>query len=377
MTRGRDHDPPSHPREEDWRYSDVAAVASVWPVPAPERDRAWVPARACDAHALSSSDADESARHRASIMSSKSRRARGAISICSYSMRCGGFGPGRRSTCGLERGRIVRAGMRRSSAGAGRRWKSSPTVDPCRARRHERADDPRDAWAGKATGSCAGPDRGGERRAGHGTRAGQSVKAMLLDSHGDRQRQAGAGDLSPTMCKCAHGCAVGELDKHGAVLHGSRAGWTPPHGASAAAAARSSPRRVRWHRPTKPSGSGCEAAALAKLEGLAVSGDRGYSPPRHGEGDRGAQQRGGGGLALRYPREPPQPSCGRSPSPFRGGAVEGTSPACVTPEGQPWHYLDTAATGTEAAGGDRRDGAGAGRRTMRPSTAASMRARPR
>ena len=45
-------------REEDWRYSDVAAVASVWPVPAPER--IVLGADEVRAHALLQ-DADESA----------------------------------------------------------------------------------------------------------------------------------------------------------------------------------------------------------------------------------------------------------------------------------------------------------------------------
>jgi Fe-S cluster assembly protein SufD len=65
------------------------------------------------------------------------------------------------------------------------------------------------------------PGQGGRGARGHGTDAEQSVRAMLLD----RTATANARpelEIYADDVKCAHGCAVGELDAMGLFYMASR-----------------------------------------------------------------------------------------------------------------------------------------------------------
>lgn len=82
----------------------------------------------------------------------------------------------------------------------------------------------RSVLAGRATGTYLG--RVSVARGSDGTDAGQSVRAMLLD----RTATANARpelEIYADDVKCAHGCAVGELDAQGLFYLESR-GLTPP-----------------------------------------------------------------------------------------------------------------------------------------------------
>lgn len=82
----------------------------------------------------------------------------------------------------------------------------------------------RSVLAGHATGTCLGKVAVAEGAIG--TDASQSVRAMLLD----RTAQANAKpelEIHADDVKCAHGCAVGELDAMGLFYLESR-GLTPP-----------------------------------------------------------------------------------------------------------------------------------------------------
>ena len=82
----------------------------------------------------------------------------------------------------------------------------------------------RSVLAGRATGTYLG--RVSVARGSDGTDAEQSVRAMLLD----RTATANARpelEIYADDVKCAHGCAVGELDAHGLFYLQSR-GLTPP-----------------------------------------------------------------------------------------------------------------------------------------------------
>jgi Fe-S cluster assembly protein SufD len=82
----------------------------------------------------------------------------------------------------------------------------------------------RSVLAGQATGTYLG--KVAVARGADGTDAGQSVRAMLLD----RTATANAKpelEIFADDVKCAHGCAVGELDAQGLFYLQSR-GLTPP-----------------------------------------------------------------------------------------------------------------------------------------------------
>ena len=82
----------------------------------------------------------------------------------------------------------------------------------------------RSVLAGHATGTCLG--KVAVAKGAVGTDAEQSVRAMLLD----RTATANAKpelEIFADDVKCAHGCAVGELDRNGLFYLQSR-GLTPP-----------------------------------------------------------------------------------------------------------------------------------------------------
>jgi len=82
----------------------------------------------------------------------------------------------------------------------------------------------RSVLSGQATGTYLG--KVAVARGANGTDAGQSVRAMLLD----RTATANARpelEIYADDVKCAHGCAVGELDATGLFYLESR-GLTPP-----------------------------------------------------------------------------------------------------------------------------------------------------
>jgi Fe-S cluster assembly protein SufD len=77
---------------------------------------------------------------------------------------------------------------------------------------------------GQATGTYLG--KVAVARGADGTDAGQSVRAMLLDSTATANARPEL-EIFADDVKCAHGCAVGELDAAGLFYLQSR-GLTPP-----------------------------------------------------------------------------------------------------------------------------------------------------
>ena len=176
--------------------------------------------------------------------------------------------------------------------------------------------------AGTATGTFLG--RVEVARGAQKTDAAQSVRAMLLD----RSATANAKpelEIFADDVKCAHGCAVGELDATAAVLPGSRAGL-PRREAQAADAAGVHRRRLRRRARTRRARQAARRRARSAL------------------GDAGCEHR------SPTPRRPRRSTC------------EADFPGLRQRRRQPLALSRYRRHRAEAAGGDRRDHARARRR---------------
>ena len=185
-------------KEEDFRYSDLAALAGVWPVAREE-----IRVAAGESQSLSivqDADAGAVARHLVITLEA------GA----SYDLRI--------LNCGGAFGRIAVDARLGAGAdftlGAAQLGGGEQTLEIVTEVSHAAPDATskqivRSVLAGNATGTYLG--RVAVARGANGTDSEQSVRAMLLS----RTATANAKpelEIFADDVKCAHGCAVGELD---------------------------------------------------------------------------------------------------------------------------------------------------------------------
>lgn len=242
-------------RAEDWRYSDVEAVASVWPVAAPER--IVVPAGEGARGALLQDAADGAVVVRDYVI-----EVGAGADYCFHLLNIGG-----------RLGRVtfdVRLGAGASFAldgaiiggdvdGRGQTLEIVSTVTHAEPDATSRQTI-RSILGGSATGSYLG--KIAVARDAQRTDAEQSVKAMLLT----RSATANAKpelEIFADDVKCAHGCAIGELDEQALFYMASR-GMDPQTARTLLLQA-----FVAGLFEEAEESERFQAAALAKLEALA------------------------------------------------------------------------------------------------------------
>ena len=193
-------------RDEDFRYSDLAALETVWPVP-----RETIAVAAGESAQLT-------------LVPEGARVARHLV----ITLGVGARFDLRLLNAGHAFGRIAVEVTLAESAdftlGAAQLGGGGETLEIVTEVTHAAPDATsrqviRSVLAGSATGSYLG--RVAVARGANGTDAGQSVRAMLLD----RTATANARpelEIYADDVKCAHGCAVGELDAAGLFYLESR-----------------------------------------------------------------------------------------------------------------------------------------------------------
>ncbi|MGJ3649035.1 SufD family Fe-S cluster assembly protein [Sphingomonas sp. GlSt437] len=187
-------------QDEAWRYSDLAAVARVWPLPAPERivvpagesvARVIVQDAAPDAVAIHEIEVELGQGARADFHVLNVGGALGRVSIDVTLAEGAHFELGGAMLGGGEQTLEIVTTMRHVAPGAS----SNQVV--------------RSVLGGRATGSYLG--KVAVARHAQKTDAAQSVKAMLLartaTANAKPELEIYADDV-----KCAHGAAIGELD---------------------------------------------------------------------------------------------------------------------------------------------------------------------
>ncbi len=194
-------------RDEDFRYSDIDALKGLWPV---EREEIVVPAGQKGGLALMQTGEGAAARHLVITLEDDA----------AFDLRLLNAGP--------SFGRIavdVRLGARASfTLGAAQLGTGTETLEIVTEVTHAAPDAMsrqivRSVPAGQATGTYLG--RVAVARGADGTDAEQSVRAMLIS----RTATANARpelEIYADDVKCAHGCAVGELDAAGLFYLESR-----------------------------------------------------------------------------------------------------------------------------------------------------------
>lgn len=184
---------------EAWRYSDIAAVAAAWPLPAPES--VIVPAGGNFARTIIQ---DNGAIHRLDIAIGQGANA--AIHVLNIG---GDYGRIELNVT-LHDGADFKLGAVQIGGG-------SQTLEIVTTVTHAEPNATssqvvRSVLAGTATGTYLG--KVAVARDAQHTDSVQSVKAMLLD----RSATANAKpelEIYADDVKCAHGCAIGELDPMG------------------------------------------------------------------------------------------------------------------------------------------------------------------
>ena len=191
--------PPTR-RDEAWRYSDLAAVARLWPLPAPER--IVVPAGEAITHVIVPEVAPGDAAVRELVVEL------GAGARADFHLLIAGGALNRVSIdVTLAEGAHFELGA--AMLGGGEQVLELVTVARHIAPRATSNQIVRSALGGRATGSFLG--RIEVARDAQHTDAAQSVKAMLLS-------RAATANAKPELeifaddVKCAHGAAVGQLD---------------------------------------------------------------------------------------------------------------------------------------------------------------------
>ena len=185
--------------DEAWRYSDIAAVAAAWPLPAPES--VIVPAGGDFARTITQ---DNGAIHRLDIAIGQGANA--AIHVLNIG---GDYGRIELNVT-LHDGADFKLGAVQIGGG-------SQTLEIVTTVTHAEPNATssqvvRSVLAGTATGTYLG--KVAVSRDAQHTDSVQSVKAMLLD----RSATANAKpelEIYADDVKCAHGCAIGELDPMG------------------------------------------------------------------------------------------------------------------------------------------------------------------
>lgn len=194
-------------RDEAWRYSDLDALARVWPIAVEPID---VAAGEAGALTIAPTGAEATARHLAV------RLAAGA----SFDLRIlnagSAFG---RIAVNVTLGEGARFRLGAAQLGTGAQTLEIVTEVVHTAPDAESRQVVRSVLGGHATGTYLG--KVAVRAGADGTDAAQSVRAMLLD----RTATANAKpelEIHADDVKCAHGCAVGELDANGLFYLQSR-----------------------------------------------------------------------------------------------------------------------------------------------------------
>ncbi len=199
-------------KSEDWRYADLEALAALWPLP--EAERVVVPAGGSFARTI--------------VLD-----APGGVTRLALSLGKGAVAAVHALNAGGDYGRIELDVTLHEGAdftlGAVQLGAGSQTLEIVSTVRHIEPDarsrqSVRSVLAGHATGTCLG--KVAVAKHAIGADAEQSVRAMLLD----RTATANARpelEIYADDVKCAHGCAVGELDAQGLFYLESR-GLTPP-----------------------------------------------------------------------------------------------------------------------------------------------------
>jgi Fe-S cluster assembly protein SufD len=201
--------PPTR-REEQWRYSDIEAMASVWPLPAPQR--IVVAAGETQAHRLLQDANDEAVIVRDHVIDVADGGSC-AFHLLNIGGRLG------RVTFDVTLGKGAHFELHGAIIGSGEQ-----TLEIITNVTHAEPDATseqtvRSILAGHATGSYLG--KIAVARHAQRTDASQSVKAMLLD----RTATANAKpelEIFADDVKCAHGATVGELDKASLFYMASR-----------------------------------------------------------------------------------------------------------------------------------------------------------
>ncbi|MBC2664587.1 SufD family Fe-S cluster assembly protein [Novosphingobium flavum] len=192
--------------EEDYRYTDLAALEAAWPV---AREEIVVAAGESGQLALVMGEG-AAARHLVITLGDEARFDLRVLNAAGH------FG---RVAVDVRMGRAADFTLGCAQLGGG-----DETVEIVTEVTHAEPDATsrqvvRSVLGGKATGTYLG--RVAVERGADGTDAAQSVRAMLLD----RTATANARpelEIYADDVKCAHGCAVGELDQTGLFYLQSR-----------------------------------------------------------------------------------------------------------------------------------------------------------
>lgn len=185
--------------DEAWRYSDIAAIDAAWPLPAPES--IIVPAGGQFARTIIQ---DSGAIHQLDIAVGKGAAA--AVHILNVG---GGYGRVELNVT-LHEGADFKLGA--VQIGGGTQTLEIVTTVTHLEPKATSSQIVRSVLAGTATGTYLG--KVAVARDAQLTDSVQSVKAMLLD----RSATANAKpelEIYADDVKCAHGCAIGELDPMG------------------------------------------------------------------------------------------------------------------------------------------------------------------
>ena len=240
-------------RQEDWRYSDLEALASLWPLPAPTRIDVTTGDTA-NHHLLQNAAEGSAAVHDYVITVADDAR-------CDFHLLNIGGTLGR-VTFAVTLGARAHFGLYGAIIGGG-----DQTLEIITSVTHAQPDATsgqtvRSVLGSRATGSYLGSIN--VARDAQRTDAFQSIKAMLLD----RTATANAKpelEIYADDVKCAHGATVGELDKAALFYMASR-GMDPA--TAKTLLLRSFVAGVFDDMPDEALREQFEAAAIRKLESL-------------------------------------------------------------------------------------------------------------
>ena len=240
-------------RQEDWRYSDLEAVASLWPLPAPTRIDVAT-GETANHHLLQDAADGSAAVHDYVITVADDAR-------CDFHLLNIGGKLGR-VTFAVRLGARAHFGLHGAIIGGG-----DQTLEIITSVTHAQPDATsgqtvRSVLGSRATGSYLGSIN--VARDAQRTDAFQSIKAMLLD----RTATANAKpelEIYADDVKCAHGATVGELDK-AALFYMAARGMDPA--TAKTLLLRSFVAGVFDDMPDEALREQFEAAAIAKLESL-------------------------------------------------------------------------------------------------------------
>lgn len=199
-------------KAEAFRYTDLDALAGVWPV---AREEIVVPSGQSTSLSVVEQDERAVARHLVVTLEA------GAIFDLRVLNAGNAFG---RIAVDVRLGEGAEFTLGAAQLGSGAQTLEIVTEVSHDAPNAVSRQVVRSVLAGHSTGTYLG--RVAVARGSDGTDAGQSVRAMLLD----RTATANAKpelEIFADDVKCAHGCAIGELDAQGLFYLESR-GLTPP-----------------------------------------------------------------------------------------------------------------------------------------------------